>query len=301
MLNNLPLNALQTFAIAAQEGNFTRAADILHITPSAVSHRIKALEKRLLVVLFTRQAKGVTLSQAGETLLTHINIGMKNIHQGMELCQFSSTREKLCIAIIPSLGLSWLTKRLDSFYASHPQLELDIVLSDQLVDFNARQIDAHIHFGSGDYYALKALHLADETIYPVCHPDLLAANKNVSIIQLLHKHPLLHYKAGLEDRPGGISWAQWFENFELVIPKEIRQRWFSQVNMCISAACYKQGITLGWDKIVTGEIEAGNLQKITQQEMRSAFNYYLVMPHKQSNNPSMQLFTAWITEQFKPG
>lgn len=298
MLNNLPLSALQTFAIAAQEANFTRAADVLHITPSAVSHRIKKLEKKLMVTLFIRQAKGVTLTQAGETLLTHINIGMKNIHQGMELCQFSSQRQKLCIAVIPSLGLSWLTQRLSSFYISHPQIELDIVLSDQLVDFDARQVDAHIHFGSGDYYALKSLYLSGESIYPVCHPDFLPAGKPTSVIQLLNKYPLLHYKAGLEDRPGGVGWAQWFEYFQLTKPVEIHQRWFSQVNMCISAACYKQGIALGWDKIVGEEIKAGNLRKIAGQAMNSEFNYYLVMPHKHSSNPNMQLFTKWLIKQF---
>ncbi|NRA18968.1 MAG: LysR family transcriptional regulator [Oceanospirillaceae bacterium] len=299
MINNLPLNALQTFAIAAQEGNFTRAADILHITPSAVSHRIKTLEKHLMVVLFTRQAKGVTLTQAGETLLAHINIGMKNIHQGMELCQFSGLRKKLTIAVIPSLGLSWLMMRLNSFNLEHPDIELDLIISDQLVDFSSQSIDAHIHFGNGDYYGLNSRYLSGEIVYPVCHPDLLSGATKPSLTQLLDQHPLLHYKAGIEDAPGGVSWAHWFEHFSLTKPANNRQLWCSHVGMTMSAARYKQGIALGWDKIVAEDIRSGNLVKVGKSALHARFSYYLVTPNRQSPNPQLQAFSAWLFNQFQ--
>jgi len=298
MINNISLSAINTFSIAAQEANFTRAADILHITPSAVSHRIKALEQQLNVKLFARQAKGVVLTSAGAILLSHINAGMKNIHQGLELCQFSSQREKLTIAVIPSLCLNWLMKRLPSFYHENPNIDLELVMSDQLVDFNARQIDAHIHFGSGEYYGLKSVFLGGESVYPVCHPELLKDLSHTSVASLMHRYPLLHYKAGIEDRPGGVSWVQWLTHFGLEKPANTRQLWFSHLSMSISAACSKQGIALGWHKIVSEDIHKGNLVKIEDSTQQTLFNYYLVMSEKQWCHPNMQCFSRWLLAQF---
>ena len=299
MLNNTSLSAINTFAVAAQEANFTRAADILHITPSAVSHRIKALEIQLNVSLFARQAKGVELTQAGTILYAHISQGMKNIHQGLERCQLNNLRDTLIIAVIPSLCSLWLIQRLPRFYALYPNIDLELVMSDQLVDFNARQVDAHIHFGSGEYYGLQSIFLANESVYPVCHPDLLKAHKSANLASLIQNYPLLNYKAGIEDKPGGISWEQWFEGNNIVKPAGIRQLWFSHLSLSLSAASTKQGIALGWHKVVNGDIQQGNLVKIGEKAQQTRFSYYLVMNDRQSKLPNMQHFSRWLLKEFK--
>jgi DNA-binding transcriptional LysR family regulator len=299
MLSNISLSAINTFAIAAQEENFTRAADILHITPSAVSHRIKTLEAQLNVSLFARQAKGVELTHSGSVLLAHISKGMRNIHQGLELCQLSDLRDKLTIAVVPSLCSQWLVQRLPRFYALHANIDLELVMSDQLVDFNARQVDAHIHFGSGEYYGLQSTFLGNEFVYPVCHPDLLKGYKTANLACLLEHYPLLNYKAGIEDKPGGFSWEQWFASNNIEKPAGIRQLWFSHLNISLIAASTKQGIALGWHKVVSKDIQQGNLVKIGNNAQQTRFNYYLVMSERQAKNPNMQLFSHWLLKEFK--
>jgi len=299
MLNNISLSAINTFAIAAQEENFTRAADILHITPSAVSHRIKTLEKQLNVSLFARQAKGVELTHSGTILLAHISKGMRNIHQGLELCQLSNLRDKLIIAVVPSLCSEWLVQRLSRFYALHPNIDIELVMSDQLVDFNTRQVDAHIHFGSGEYYGLKSTFLGNESVYPVCHPDLLKTPKLANLTSLMQNYPLLNYKAGLEDKPGGVSWEQWFKGSNIDSPVGIRQLWFSHLSLSLRAASTKQGIALGWHKVVSEEIQRGNLVKIGKKVQQTRFNYYLVTGDRQSQLPNMQRFSHWLLKEFK--
>lgn len=149
--SNISLSAIHTFTIVAQELSFTRSAEILHITPSAISHQMKLLENQMAVTLFHRQSKGVRLTLAGEKLQQHATSGMRNIQHGILQSQFASQKEKLSIAVIPSLCQLWLMPRLVDFARQHPQIELELTAIDQLVNFNSGQYDAHIHFGTGDY------------------------------------------------------------------------------------------------------------------------------------------------------
>ena len=289
------LSAIAAFTVAAQELNFTRAADILHITPSAVSHRIKQLEKQLGVALFIRHAQGVKLTIAGQSLLKHAVHGMNNIQHGIEQSQFSSNRQKLNIAVIPSLSQSWLIPRLSQFKSAHPELEISLTVSDQLVNFASSQIDCHLHFGSGSYQGLIAQFLSHETVYPVCHPSLLKDTSDLST--LIERHGLLHYQAGIEDEPGGIGWAQWFENFQIEKPAQSQNSWFSHVAMALCGARCSQGIALGWHKMLEQDLAQQQLTKIGNDSLTTHFHYYLVAPEQNWQKPAVKAFKDWLTVQ----
>ena len=297
MKKHFSISAIETFTVVAQELSFTRAADVLHITPSAVSHRIKLLEQQLGVQLFSRLSKGVRLSLAGETLQHHAIVGMKNIQHGIQQSQFASKKDKLVIAVIPSLCQAWLIPRLADFSRQCPQIELELIVSDQLADFSKAQIDAHIHFGSGDYQGLESVFLSRERVYPVCHPELLLSLANPCLSELLKQRQLIHYKAGIEDQPGGISWADWLQKFDIDKPAELQQIWFSHVSMAVTTAIHGQGIALGWHKMVSEEIETGKLAKLNDEYLQTTFSYYLVAPTTAKNNPAFILFCNWLEQQ----
>ena len=299
MKQHFSISAIETFTIVAQELSFTRAADVLHITPSAVSHRIKLLEQQLGVQLFTRQSKGVRLSLAGETLQHHAMAGMKNIQHGIQQSQFASKKTKLVIAVIPSLCQAWLIPRLTDFSQQCPQIELELIISDQLADFSKAQIDAHIHFGSGDYQGLESVFLSRERVYPVCSPEILAQVADTRLCELLTQRQLIHYKAGIEDQPGGVSWADWLQKFAIDKPTELQQIWFSHVSMAVTAAIHGQGIALGWHKMVSEEIKAGTLIKLSDDYLQTAFSYYLVAPSRAYNNPAFVAFSQWLQVQME--
>jgi len=307
--NNISLSAIHTFTIVAQELSFTRSAEILHITPSAVSHQMKLLESQMAVTLFHRQSKGVRLTLAGEKLQQHATSGMRNIQHGILQSQFASQKEKLTIAVIPSLCQLWLMPRLVSFLNQHPQIELELIAIDQLVNFNSGQYDAHIHFGTGDYQGCEAKFLQNEQVYPVCHPDMIQdiiksnneannINNNKNVFQtLINRHPLLIYKAGIEDEPGGISWGNWLHHFSIEKPVELKQMCFSHVSMTILAAKLKQGIALGWHHMVKNDIANGQLLKLTDNELNTTFNYYLVAPSRSWKNETFNHFSTWLEQE----
>jgi DNA-binding transcriptional LysR family regulator len=295
--NNISFSAIHTFTIVAKELSFTRAADILHITPSAVSHQMKLLENQMGVTLFHRQSKGVRLSLAGETLQQHATSGVRNIQYGICQSQLASQRDKLVIAVIPSLCQLWLMPRLLDFCYQHPQVELELVALDQLADFTTGQYDGHIHFGTGDYQGCEAKFLCNEKVYPVCHPDLVKETGNNAVKSLIKEHKILIYKAGIEDEPGGVSWGNWLRHFVIEKPKELNQMWFSHVSMTILAAKQKQGIALGWHQMVIDDISKGHLCRISEEELSTSYNYYLVAPSRSWKNQTFALFSLWLEEQ----
>jgi DNA-binding transcriptional LysR family regulator len=297
MSNNISFSAIHTFTVVAKELSFTRAAEILHITPSAVSHQMKLLENQMGVTLFYRQSKGVRLTLAGDTLKQHATSGVRNIQHGIIQSQFSSQKEKLIIAVIPSLCELWLMPRLKDFCKKHPHIELELVALDQLADFNTGQYDGHIHFGIGDYQGCEAKYLCSEKVYPVCHPDLLKDTKQLSLPKLLVDHQLLIYKAGIEDEPGGVSWGSWFRHFSIDKPKAINQMWFSHVSMTLAAAKQQQGIALGWHQMVKDDIAKGLLCRLSKNELNTAYKYYLVAPNRAWNKTAFCLFSDWLEEK----
>jgi len=298
MTNQVPLSTIHTFTIVAKESSFSRAAEILHITPSAVSHQMRQLEQQMNVGLFIRRSKGVDLTPAGKTLYLHASSGIKDIQHGLQQSRFSSQKQKLTIAVIPSLADLWLLPKLTEYKKEFPDIELEIIAQDQLVDFTTNQIDGHIHFGSGLYKGLETELLAHEFVYPVCHPDIFKGDTIEDMTVLLHSNTLLHYNAGIEDEPGGVSWADWLKHHQLEVPEHLQQMWFSHVAMSVNAAKRQLGITLGWHHMVKNDIESGNLVQISETRLQTKFSYYLAAPSASWQQQKFANFFNWLKSQF---
>ncbi|QLE86266.1 LysR family transcriptional regulator [Shewanella sp. Scap07] len=301
MSTHYSLAAIQTFTVVAQELSFSRAASLLNITPSAVSHQIKLLEQQLDVSLFHRKSHGVTLTVAGENLQKFATMGIQNIQHGVHQSQFASQRTRLVIAAIPSFCQRFLIPKLSHFQAQYPDIEIEVIALDKIVDFNTTQCDAHIHFGSGDYANLHSEWLAKESVYPVCHPALLShqhiKNQKASHA-LLHNHTLLGYRAGIEDAPGGVSWPAWFSQFNIERASNQNQQWFSQVSLALTAAEHQQGIVLGWHHLLGTAMTDGKLVRIGNAQLDTQFQYYLVAPPAHWHKPELKAFHQWLKQQF---
>src|SRR5688500_16476099 len=137
-----PLHSLQGFVAAARLGNLSRAAETLHLTVSALSHQIRALEERLDQRLFVRGARGIALTADGQQLFDRVAPALDTIEHALR--PYGAKRDQvLTISVMPSFASSWLVPRLAGFLAAHPQLEINLQSSVELVDFERdRGIDA---------------------------------------------------------------------------------------------------------------------------------------------------------------
>ncbi|TQF67967.1 LysR family transcriptional regulator [Pseudoalteromonas luteoviolacea] len=287
---NFSMTALQTFSVVTKELNFSKAAEILNISPSAVSHQMKLLEAQLGVSLFHRKSKGVMLTNIGEQLAEKVNKGFELINFGIDTAKQTDAIQRVVLAVVPSLLDHWLVPRLNDFYAHFENIDLHLVAADQLVDFNQRHIHGHLHFGHGQQAELESVFMAHEYVLPVCSPSYHATIDT--------SEHLLAYVGGTEDAPSNMSWDAWFKHHSVVPYKQTRYRHFSHVGHALNAAKHSQGIALGWHHIASALLADGSLRRLPFEAIQLPFSYYLMMPKDIAKRPVMQQITSWLASQF---
>jgi len=143
------LNALSTFLVVAEERSFTRAARRQRVSPSAVSHAMRALEEELGVRLLARTTRSVSLTEAGEQLYGRLRPAFAEMGETLE--EVSGRREKAAgrvRLILPRLAISSvLAPKLQQIHQEYPDIVLDVTTDDSRRDIVAEGFDAGIHFG----------------------------------------------------------------------------------------------------------------------------------------------------------
>ena len=170
-MERAPLNALQVFVSAARAKNMTRAAERLHLTVSALSHQVRALEQRLGYTLFKRGPRGLALTAEGNLLLDRVGPHLDAIDGALR--PLRTRRDNvLSLSAMPSLASSWLMQRLPRFVALHPDLELNLDSSIDVVDFSDCRFDAALRYGPGQWDGVTSELLFEEWLTPVASPSL---------------------------------------------------------------------------------------------------------------------------------
>ena len=137
---------LRIFHAAAEAGSFTHAGDSLHMSQSAVSRQVSALERDLKVVLFHRHARGLVLTEQGELLHRTTSDVINKLHTAETLLSDTTSKPtgELRIAAPIGFGSIWLTKRLPEFHKLYPEIRVELNLNDEQVDIGMRAADVAI-------------------------------------------------------------------------------------------------------------------------------------------------------------
>lgn len=283
-MSRLPLHALQGFVAAARQRNLSRAAESLHLTVSALSHQIRGLEERLGQRLFARGARGVQLTADGEALYARVAGHLDAIEQALRPYQVRRD-DVLALTLMPSFANSWLVPRLPRFLAAHPRIELTLQSNIATVDF-AREstLDAGLRYGPGHWPGLHAVHLFDDWIVPTASPALLDRLGRPTL-ETLGDYPLL-------GAPGG-RWSDWFAQFGGQLPGRF-VAWFDDTEALHRAAAEGLGIALGRLTMARPMIEAGLLQPLFAQRLKSDYAHYLVHPERSANHAGLAAFREWL-------
>ncbi|MGI9276695.1 MAG: transcriptional regulator GcvA [Endozoicomonas sp.] len=282
------LKGLQYFEVVARHLSFTRAAKELHVTQAAVSQQIRNLEQELGSRLFRRTTRRLLLSDDGERLLPHVRQAFSSLESGLRKIR-NRHYDYLNISVLPSFAARWLVPRLGRFAIQHPDIEIRLLPSLDLVDFSRGDIDLAIRFGEGVYPGLKSTLLMEESVFPVCSPGLATGEKSLLDVEDLRHFPLLQ-DAG----PGALTWREWLK---IAGHSDLDVRYGIQItdaSLLIDAARSGQGVALSRASLVKDEIERGQLVKPFATELDSVYSYYLVMPDREEINPRMKLFCEWI-------
>jgi LysR family glycine cleavage system transcriptional activator len=286
-VSRIPLQPLQGFLTAARLRNLSRAAESLHLTVSALSHQIRALEERLGQRLFDRGPRGITLTADGERLHDAVAVHFDAIEHALR----PSTRrdDVMTLSLLPTLASSWLVPRLPLFLAKHPQLEINLQSSASLVDFSREtSIDAALRFGPGLWPGITAVHLFDDWLTPVASPALVAAHGGRNTPHDLSRYPLLG--------DSGESWTKWFARFGGTAPTRYVAV-FSDTDTLHRAAVAGMGVALGRMTLARPLIEAGLLRTLSKHRLKSDYAHYLVYPARSEHHSGLTAFRDWLLAQ----
>jgi len=279
-----PLNALQVFVTAARAKNMTRAAERLHLTVSALSHQVRALEQRLGYSLFKRGPRGLALTPEGTLLLDRVAPHLDAIDSALR--PMRARRENvLSLSAMPSFASGWLMPRLPHFVARHPDLELNLDSSIEVVDFADCRYDAALRYGPGQWDGVVSELLFEEWLTPVASPALLAGQRPT--LEELADWPLL-----CPEDP----WPLWFEKFGGVAPKRFVAS-FSDSETRQRAAVEGIGIALGRMTMVRPLIESGMLIALFPERLRARYAHYLVHPQRSRAHAAFSAFREWVLEE----
>ena len=203
-----PMSLLCAFEAAARHQSFTAAAAELHLTQSAVSRQIRALEDRLGAELFVRERQTVRLSPAGQAYAEDIRGALMRISSATVGFRANPQGGSLNLAILPTFGTRWLAPRLPQFFDQHPGITINLTTRLSQFDFQWEAVDAAIHFGPQHWPGAELALLMSETVVPACSPALLARYNFAQPRDLLGA-PLLH----LASRPD--AWSRWLATHQV--------------------------------------------------------------------------------------
>jgi LysR family glycine cleavage system transcriptional activator len=282
---------LQAFECAARHGNFTRAAEELNLTQSAISRQIRDLEAQTGMQLFERIRRRVVLSQAGRKFLPDVQRLLQQSEQLMVRAVASGeSGSALSIASLPTFGSRWLMPRLNKFIESHPDTVITVASRSHPFDFDEEGFDLAIHYGQPVWAHGTCTFLCNEVILPVASPSLLA-KATITNPTDLQTMPLLH----LTTRPK--LWSEWFEMSKVTADNVFRGNRFDQFSMVIEAAASGMGIALLPRYLIEAELASGRLQVLFDLPLTTDNSYYIATPEGRQDNMLARAFQTWLLSE----
>ncbi len=282
-----PLNALRSFEAGARSLSFTEAARELNVTQAAVSHQVKSLEEQLGFKLFHRLTRKLLLTEEGQKLLPVLSESFDRIAATIRDLQRGADDMNLSVSLTPAFSSKWLVKRLERFWKLHPEIDLRLHHSLQLVDFIVDEIDVAVRAGGGSWPGVTSEFLVDIDMAPVCSPALLKGPNPLRTPADLKHHNLLHE----ENYEAWVSWLT-LAGVEDVDPH--RGTTIDDASVMIEAVAGGRGVALGRIALIGDDLASGRLVRPFELSLESNIGYYLVMPPDAIRKPKVQAFRAFL-------
>ena len=289
------LQALACFDAAARHESYTRAAQELALTQSAVSRQIGALEEFLGIALFRRTRHGVALTPGGADYARQIAPRLQALERDtLDAMSRQGTAGGIALAAVPTFATRWLMPRLPALAAQHPELVVHIETRTRTFLFADTGFDAALYSGTPEQVAnwagTRANALIEEEVVPVCTPALLRGRKRLQPKELAGL-PLLQQSTRPE------AWRQWFEAMAAEAPFALSGPRYELYSMTAAAAAQGLGVALVPRLLIEPELARGELVVACPRPLKSGRVYYLVMPERGEPRPALARFAAWLQRQ----
>jgi DNA-binding transcriptional LysR family regulator len=280
-----PLPALRVFEAAGRHGGFTAAAAELGITPSGVSHAVRALEDALGLPLFHRDPRGLRLTPAGEALLQEASRAFAALSRCVETLTNQHARRGLAGSIAPTFATRWLLPRLPALRRLHPSLALTISTEREHVELGDGRFDFAIRMAAAPAPGAEWHRLASVRLVPVVAPDC-----RLTLAEALARLPPIHVTAAGQD------WAEWAALRGLGAPERGRGLRFDTIQMALDAAAKGLGVALARLPVCAEDIASGRVRAL-DAPVEGGIAYWLVARPGLLRQREGRLLAAWLRRE----
>jgi len=261
-----PFFALRALEAAARHRSYSRAAAELAVTHGAVSQQIRRLEAELGARLFERRGNAMLPTPDAERLAGEVACALDTLRNGVAAFAAAAVRDPLVLSLDPQFAGRWLPARLPRLLSDPAGAHLELRVEERLADFVTDGVDVAVRYGAGRWPDVQAVRLLEETLYPVCSPELQARLQLRTPADLLSA-PLLHYR----HRP----WGLWLESFGLTAP-EARGPVFDDSVMILEAAAQGLGVALARSGLIEQDLRTGRLVRPLEAAIASDLGFWIV-------------------------
>ncbi|RFP09281.1 LysR family transcriptional regulator [Duganella sp. BJB488] len=276
--------ALSAFESAARHQSFTKAADELAVTQSAVCRQIGALEEFLDLKLFRRGRRGVALTEAGLIYSRQISARLNEVERDtLALMAKGGQGGTLELGVVPTFATKWLLPRMPLFAAEHPDITVNLSARTRPFLFDETTFDAAIYAGPATWPGTDSLFLMRENLIAVCSPALGRID--------WRRHALLQQST----RP--YAWRDWFTSRGLQVEGDMSGPRFELFSMLAEAAIHGMGVALIPRFLVEDELRRGVLVQAVSHQYLNERSYYLIYPEGKAGNTALTAFRRWLAGQ----
>jgi LysR family glycine cleavage system transcriptional activator len=275
--------------------SFSKAADELHVTPAAISHQIHALEEDLGVKLFHRMNRAIELTASAHVLLPGLSEAFADIQSSVRRLRAHNDTGTLTVTASPSFAAKWLVLRLHLFQEEHPEVDVRISATDEVVELTRGDFDIAIRYGCGKYPGLDVELLFTNEVFPACSPQLLTSGPPLRTPEDLGRHALIHDLA-VERDPLVPTWPMWLKAAGVKNVPAVTGLTFNNMHLALDAAIAGHGVVLAYSTIAAADLAAGRLVRLFSLALPDQFAYYIVTAPGALERPKVRAFRNWLRQ-----
>lgn len=301
-----PLKALPVFEAVARLNSFSRAADELAVSQSAVSHQIRLLESYLGEDLFTRQGRYLALTDPGRHYLEGVTNALLQIERASEQLQ-GKPDTQLRMALFSSFAVRWLIPNLPYLQRQHPELDLQLEMMNESPQLSDRVADCFITLHN-DQRGFTTDLLYTERLFPICsrtywqqlcsdlyqEGQITTPEPTTIDPALLMRCPLLSTYSIFGEQKD--DWRRWLAEGGLTLPANARYQHFSHMLLALEAARHHQGLALTNDYMYNAS-EDPDLIRLPCHTLITGDRFYFAYKTSRRQEAGIQMVRQWIRQR----
>ena len=277
------LNSLRAFSAVADALNFSQAGRELNVSHAAVSQQVRALEAHLGASLVVRHGRGVTLTPEGQDLAKSLEESFQGIRHAVDALANAGSSRPLHVTMTPAFAVSWLMPRISDFRLEHPDIELMLNPTPEVVDLAPGGVDVAIRFGDGNWKGLEAEMLLPTTF------AIIAARSLVGDREFTDPEQLVDYPWIQELGTNELS--IWLEKQGVIASGKLDIAHVPGY-MVLDGLRRGDAITASARAFLEADIAAGNL-RVLFEDARPGSGYYIVT-RPGVMRPPVKAFVSWL-------